>query len=815
MSVTVGGSPVYIRADGDDQKLVTNVAGGSVSYGSNPPFVPEGTVAVGSTVTLTQGKWFVSASSSILQEEGVTLDVRVDAVEAEIAVTDEKVWLQDSTLSSGPADNTGTNFVNDAFNAAIARALTATGNGKPVIGGKPGTYKWDMSEGGLAIPGGVRFSLGSGTMQAASITFTETNQPCAVGVNTTSLAQGATSVVVHHVREIFPAASVANPQPVLINNGLHYYTNVSQTGSDATLTLQAPGMASALTDYPKLVVAGAAVLCATTNVAREYALDQSIKISGPYSGSSAWKVPTPPTGYMDGIWVAGGAGINCSVGGFRKNVMYAGDHETFGGDVYMDGGWCNYACESPLEYSWADKDSGNQMWKSGSVLSGGVYWCQHYISAGNCLLGADMEGQSHQGNAPWWMWKANTAGVTGAYPFAMSDVHMESMYMEGLGLGVVGCADNGSSLQHVTMRNGAAHYYDFVTPSPYTAPVAAFAINFEYLLLDGFNGLSFISSAAAAAANTPMFIASAAAGKFTNMQFDILAALKAHPPRDFTAGGDTPRVRVELDNGVIQGGFAGGTLEGEVATVRAPLQAGSYRGFFMHQQYSLPGDAPAGVAVYNETGQILTLATNKLAGLVTAAVRVQATPPTAPSATADATAGTLPAATYYYKVAAVLSGGGTTGASSEVSVALSGSNSASLSWTAPASPPHGQTILGYRIYRGTAAGAETGWKYKAGTGTTYIDSGATLTAGAPTVNNVGCEVYFSRGVDANGAIVDGLGSCLVRAHSDGATYQGKVCTATGPADPNGPIVGQAKDLWYSLGPDNGSTVQIIISPALS
>lgn len=72
MSITVDSRPIYIQANGTERKVVLNTAGGTVSYGSFVgAFTEEGTVTVGSSVTLTQGKWFVSASSSVLQEKAV------------------------------------------------------------------------------------------------------------------------------------------------------------------------------------------------------------------------------------------------------------------------------------------------------------------------------------------------------------------------------------------------------------------------------------------------------------------------------------------------------------------------------------------------------------------------------------------------------------------------------------------------------------------------------------------------------------------------------------------------------------------------
>lgn len=716
-----------------------------------------------------------------------------------ISVTDEKVWLQDPTLSGGPADETGASFVNTAFAAAIARALTYTGNGKPVIAGKSGTYKWDTSKGGLGIPEGVSFTFGAGATQAAAIQFpTDTHVPAAVGFCDTGSTLGQTTVVVTHVKNTFPVASVSVPQPALMNGNLITYTGVSQVGATATLTGCVGVLAG--TSYPQLVTAGAAVLVATSSAVRTFVLDKSVQITGPSSGSSAWATATPPAGFMDGIWVAGSAGIDCSVTGFRQNVMYAGDHETFGGHMYMGGGWCNFACESPLDYQWDNVDSGNQVWEGGQVLSGGAYWCHHYISACNQLLGATIKGQTHAGGVPWWMWKAASVGVTGGSHSIMSDVEIDSLFFEGLGLGIVGCPDDGSTINRSRFRGGAASFYDASIPSPYTAPVAAFYCPFDKMVLDGFGGLGFTSSSLSA--GVPIFKTDHAIGAFTNMGQDFRDDIVAHPPAAITPG-SSPTINVELDWGAITGGFVNAATAGDVLSVRTAAPFGSYHTAFLHERYDGVALRPvSGVALAAENVRILTQVQNRQDGPATANVRVRSTPPTSPAASVGGTAGTRPAGTHYYKIAALLSGGGETAASTEVSVALSGSNSASLTWVAPASIPHGQTVTGYRVHHGTSAGAENGY-IAVGNVLAYTDSGAATTAGTPNTTNVGCEVYFT-----------GLGFCYVRADSDGSTYFGKVCTATGPYDTAGPVIGQAFDTAHGGGADNGATVKVLILPAL-
>jgi fibronectin type 3 domain-containing protein len=97
--------------------------------------------------------------------------------------------------------------------------------------------------------------------------------------------------------------------------------------------------------------------------------------------------------------------------------------------------------------------------------------------------------------------------------------------------------------------------------------------------------------------------------------------------------------------------------------------------------------------------------------------------------------------TYYYQVAAVNAAGtslqssqafatpqlvqATVPAAPKGLVAVGGSNSASLSWTAPTSTG-GSPITGYNVYRGTSAGGESGTALATGLGgTSFTDTGLT------------------------------------------------------------------------------------------
>lgn len=92
------------------------------------------------------------------------------------------------------------------------------------------------------------------------------------------------------------------------------------------------------------------------------------------------------------------------------------------------------------------------------------------------------------------------------------------------------------------------------------------------------------------------------------------------------------------------------------------------------------------------------------------------------------TGGLLLANTYFYVVSAT-NALGVTGRSNELSVTTTGvTSSNTISWT------KSQDATGYRVYRGTAAGAENVY-YVTGDVATYTDTGAAAVTGTPPSNN--------------------------------------------------------------------------------
>lgn len=102
--------------------------------------------------------------------------------------------------------------------------------------------------------------------------------------------------------------------------------------------------------------------------------------------------------------------------------------------------------------------------------------------------------------------------------------------------------------------------------------------------------------------------------------------------------------------------------------------------------------------------------------------------PVQSATTTSTTGGTLAAATYFYKVTATNILGETT-ASNEQSIVTTGTTSSNtVSWAAVPG------AAGYKVYRGTATGAENVF-YTVGAVVSFLDTGAANTAGSPPVTN--------------------------------------------------------------------------------
>lgn len=112
----------------------------------------------------------------------------------------------------------------------------------------------------------------------------------------------------------------------------------------------------------------------------------------------------------------------------------------------------------------------------------------------------------------------------------------------------------------------------------------------------------------------------------------------------------------------------------------------------------------------------------------------------APNQNALATAGggSLGAATYFYKVTALVNRlDGTTGETSpsnEQSIATGASGTNTVTWGAVAG------ATGYRIYRGTASNGENVY-YQVGAVTTFADTGAASTGGSPPAINTALPIF--------------------------------------------------------------------------
>jgi hypothetical protein len=137
---------------------------------------------------------------------------------------------------------------------------------------------------------------------------------------------------------------------------------------------------------------------------------------------------------------------------------------------------------------------------------------------------------------------------------------------------------------------------------------------------------------------------------------------------------------------------------------------------------------------------------------------------TAPTQTATATAttgGTLAAGTYYYKVTALNANGESLGSNEESQVTTGSTSTVTVSWGSVTG------ATSYRVYRGTAAGAENVY-YTVNSGVTYTDTGAASTAGTPpTVAGAVIAGSGSDTIDGNASITLSTNYDYVELFTDG------------------------------------------------
>jgi hypothetical protein len=156
------------------------------------------------------------------------------------------------------------------------------------------------------------------------------------------------------------------------------------------------------------------------------------------------------------------------------------------------------------------------------------------------------------------------------------------------------------------------------------------------------------------------------------------------------------------------------------------------------------GGASGGENVYYTVGAVLTFtdtgaaATNGSPTPSAAATQIPA--PQQAAATSAPIGGTLVNPQEYFYVVSALYGNLESMPSNEENVVAAGAASSNtVSWTA-APTFNNQSPTGYKIYRGTAAGAENVFFIALASATSFVDTGAAGTSGGPTPSNVGLSL---------------------------------------------------------------------------
>lgn len=382
-----------------------------------------------------------------------------------IAVTDEKVWLTDPSLSA-VADPTGAAYSTDAFQAAMDRASSGPEYaGQRVISGPPGEYEL----GHLFVPRGVGFAseTQNGGMR---LSFPDdTGEPTLASAAVTALA-GATSLQYSNLKGSgFLAASPGSPQKVLAGHMILTYTGVTvSTGTTGTLT-GVSGLTTDFTgvatdpDYPGSISQGYAMAFAGSGY--DYTvLGPGIVLVGPSVGTrAAWSVPTPPDS-LDAVFLGNFARIDCPVSGFRHAASFTGDHQRFGKNFAVADSYSAIHAAEPAQ------SRGNQKVEGGARLDG-QFWAGIYLSSGNFLNVADFGAQVVFGNEPWAVWKAGNPPTQ----FGMfADVTLHQPTHEGMGSGLYGSEDGQGLMSNVDFFGSNAGFNPTWLPPSESDPTALF-----------------------------------------------------------------------------------------------------------------------------------------------------------------------------------------------------------------------------------------------------------------------------------------------------------------------------------------------------
>lgn len=176
----------------------------------------------------------------------------------------------------------------------------------------------------------------------------------------------------------------------------------------------------------------------------------------------------------------------------------------------------------------------------------------------------------------------------------------------------------------------------------------------------------------------------------------------------------------ELSYGTFDDFFAASFFNTWQALIAAPVQSAATTS-------ATGGTLAAGTYYYkvtaiNATGESIGSNEQSIATTGTLAAPVQSAPST------STTGGTLAAATYYYKITALNANGETIGSNELSQITTGATSTVTVNWGSVAG------ATGYKIYRGTAAGAESVF-YTVGAVVTFLDTGAASTAGTVPVTN--------------------------------------------------------------------------------
>ena len=711
----------------------------------------------------------VSSVSSARINLGVLSATETKELVNSISATPNQALLTTDSRLKATIDKTGTTFCDTGWGELLTLAQET---GFP-INLFPGTIlKFEKP---WVLPHEVQIIVPGGDEGAVKFKFPTYKKSFACAGTGGTVSAGATEIVAEHTYGTFASSGTAFIENATGNfSGSFTYTSREVVGE--TTTFKGVQGFTGTVSTKNNIIQGCCIYLQQSGATSE-SFGPAITVEGPTAVSSSGRKETPPSEIPAGIVIGSGRRLNCRIKNMCYGAVFVGNHQRIGKEYATSSCWASLAWIGP------SIQTGNQVIEATANCD--AVWCSFFVAHNATIQAVDVGVQVHMGNTSFPIWREANPEIAGvSFKDAISGLHMDHPIFETIGSGIICCPDGKSSALNLTIRSPSLSLSSSTTPAE-RIPKALFEIQFEGDLV--ITEISAMVSSWFASYESCFLSDLIEEAHIDDFKSIVDTCRTKGIPLVKGKNTSTPSVTISsVRDGIrVKGGsnIDSEIKSGDVISTREGL------GKLHRTENVVP---VIGVALLDATQRVVTYATPTYNSLVKVNIRKRSTPPTSPSAEANATVGTLEARTYFAKIVHELSGGGLTAATAEVSATAEVNKSIKFKWTNAVEVPHGQTIAATRVYIGTSTGVESGYIKLTGTGTELIWSGAakTGTTSPPSINT-GCEIYGKGAVRANGV-----------------EEAGRACVSSGPNDNNGFRFGSTYET-----PDNGETAEVSVAVA--